>query len=524
MTKNPNRFWIVVLLLGWAFDFLFWKHPNGVNFPIFMTLCLVAGLFLLLSNGLRPNWKSLLLVIPFGFFAAVTFIRKEPLTIFLAYTFTFFSLAVIALTYLGGRWFQYGLADYGNKVLLLVGGIMFRGIEFINKLRKEQAESESAESKLPIRPILRGILIALPIVACFATLLASADVVFNQRIADFFDLFSFEKITEYIFRLGLILIVAYSLAGVFLHAAVKSKDEKLTGEDKPLVKPFLGFTETIIVLGSVTALFLMFVSIQFQYFFGGQVNIGVEGFTYSEYARRGFNELVIVAFLSLLLILGLSTVSRRENTNQRRIYSGLSIAIVLQVLVILVSAFQRLMLGIDWHGFSRLRLYPSVFLVWVGILFVVVVVLEIVSRQRYFAFAAVLASMGFAVSLTVLNVDATIVRHNVVRATEGKHFNFFHLASLSSDAVPALVDEYIYSHAISDETREALGAALLCFQQTSTYENLWEEDWRSFSLSQQEARDALDEVEIYLTIFSVNDEKWPVRVRTPSDELYECKD
>ena len=27
MKANPNRFWFIVILLGWVFDFLFWKKP-----------------------------------------------------------------------------------------------------------------------------------------------------------------------------------------------------------------------------------------------------------------------------------------------------------------------------------------------------------------------------------------------------------------------------------------------------------------------------------------------------------------
>ena len=88
MKTNPNKLWILVFALGWLFDFLFWKMKPGVNFAIFATACLVVAFYLLLSDGLRPNRTSLILLPLFGFFAAVTFIRAEPMTTFLAYTFT----------------------------------------------------------------------------------------------------------------------------------------------------------------------------------------------------------------------------------------------------------------------------------------------------------------------------------------------------------------------------------------------------------------------------------------------------
>jgi hypothetical protein len=287
------------------------------------------------------------------------------------------------------------------------------------------------------------------------------------------------------------------------------------------VKPFLAFAESAVVLSSMTILFLLFVIVQFRYFFGGRINIGAAGFTYSEYARRGFSELIIVAFISLVVILGLSTVTRRETDRQRWIFSGLSIAIVVLVIVILVSAYQRLNLAIDWHGFSRLRLYPRVFLIWIGILLVAVIVLETLRRERYFALAAVLAAIGFAISLSLINVDASIVRRNVLRATQGRHFNVNYLTSLSTDAVPTLVEAFM-NPSLDVTTHEAIGAALVCFQQSESTPRASDLDWRSFDYSRWAALRALDQVRNSLTGYGVNTNRWPAEVSTPSHVFYDC--
>jgi hypothetical protein len=522
VNKHPNYFWIIVLLLGWIFDFLFWGKSVGVNFAIFISVSLIGGFYLLIVNGKKPAIKSLWLIVPLVFFAIMTFSRQEPLTLFLAFTFTLFSMGVLTVTYLGGRWIQYGLLDYFYKFFQLLVSLMGRQVSFFTQIRKEQAERGETKKRLPIMPILRGLLIALPIVIFFTSLLASADLVFSQKLADFFGIFNYGNTIEYIFRLIIILFWAYLLAGAFLHASSQSQDEKILGEEKPVIKPFLGFTESAIVLGSVTTLFLLFVIVQFRYFFGGNLNIGIEGFTYSQYARRGFNELVIVAFFSLVMILGLSTVTKRESNLQKRIYSGLSIAIAALVLIILVSAYQRLALAIDWHGFSRLRLYPQVFLVWVGILFVTVVILEIFHQERYFAFAAVLASLGFAVSLTLFNVDDSIVRHNVLRASQGKHFNPSYLATLSLDAVPALTDEFL-DLSLPTSVHEGIGAALLCHSQAIS--DTSNDDWRSFNLSLWNAKNAFGIVKVQLESYHIRDNYGiSVGVRTPSKVYYECVD
>ena len=101
--KRTNILWIIALLLGWCFDFLFWKQAPGINFAVYVLLCLAGGFLVLGWNGHRPAWRSLLLLVPILFFAAVTFIRQEPLTLFLSFAFTLGLLVLLVVSYLGGR-------------------------------------------------------------------------------------------------------------------------------------------------------------------------------------------------------------------------------------------------------------------------------------------------------------------------------------------------------------------------------------------------------------------------------------
>ena len=57
MTKHPKLLWIVVLLIGWAFDFLFWGKYLGINFAFFVGISVLGGLFLMWVNGLKPARK-----------------------------------------------------------------------------------------------------------------------------------------------------------------------------------------------------------------------------------------------------------------------------------------------------------------------------------------------------------------------------------------------------------------------------------------------------------------------------------
>lgn len=522
MKTNSNRLWIVAIALGWLFDFLFWKHAPGVNFAVFVALCLAGGLYLLLGvEKTKPARDALWLLIPILFFAIVTFVRAEPMTAFLSHALTLFLMGVFVITFLGGRWVWYGLWDYVTGFLKLGGNMLVKPLAFSAEVRKERAERDETV-KRSAWPVIRGILIALPIVAIFASLLASADAVFDARLQDFLDWLNIDNLAEYIFRISYILIGAYLLVGVFLHAARESNDEKLFSEQKPMLGQFLGFTESAIVLGSVAVLFALFVVIQFQYFFGGQANIHIDGYTYSEYARRGFGELIAVAFFSLLLILGLGAITKREYGRQQKIFSGLSVGIVALVLVILVSAYRRLVLYETAYGFTELRTYTHVFMVWLGLLLVATVLLEILRRERMFALAALFAALGFAATLPLLNVDAFIVKQNIQRAVHGEDLDISYFAELSADALPALV-EAAQSNVLPDSVREGVTAALACLRYRRANADA-HSDWRSFHLSRWTQARLLDEIRPSLKGYSIDSDNnnWRTTIIAPSGKEYDC--
>jgi hypothetical protein len=524
--KRPNILWITALALGWLLDFLFWKHTPGINFAIYVVLCMAGGFLVLNWNGIKPSWKSLLLLVPILFFAVMSFIRQEPLSLFLSYVIPLTLLGVLTVTYLAGKWMKYSLADYVVNAFKLAGSLLARPFLFLSGQKKQAGEKP--ENTGVVRKtrwkrtwaVLRGLLIALPIVAIFAGLLSSADLVFANRLEDFIQLFRLERLPEYIFRGFYILAAAYALAGAILHAGQKSQDEKLIGEEKPLVPTFLGFTEASIVLGAVNVLFLLFVIIQFQYFFGGQTNISAEGYTYAEYARKGFGELVAVAVFSTLLFLGLSGVVKRQTRTERWVFSALGLLLVALVGVMLVSAYQRLVLYETAYGFTRLRTYTHIFMIWLGALLAVVVVLDLLHKERAIALALALAAVGFAITLTVINVDGFIVRQNISRSIRGEDLDVAHLASLSSDAMPPLV-EALQDKTLPEATRDKVGAALACSRDEKVSGTV-DDNWRSFNFSRLWADQAVDAVQGILDSYTILDDDWRLQVETPLGETYDC--
>ncbi len=420
--KHISRLILIALLIAWCFDQLFWRKTPGVSFFIMVLIWLAAGLYLTRSERLKPARSSFYLLLPVLFFAFMTFQRLEPFTQAVNIVLSLACLLLLSITWLGGRWWQYDLGNYLYNGLHFAFDCLFSPVPILAAQVRMAADPETGVTRKPLagrlRPILSlslGLLLALPVVTVMAALLASADPVFDQQVQNLFQYLRVEKLAEYLYRLSYIILLAYLFAGVLLYALLSSSKEKVSSSGALRLSPFLGWLEAVTVLACVDLLFVFFVAIQFRYFFGGQANINLEGFTYAAYARRGFGELLAVAFISLLLFLVLSWVTRRQADRSRRLFSALGILLVGLVAVILVSAFQRLLLYEAAYGFTRLRAYTHIFMIWLGILLLATAALEWFGRLRYFALAALLACLGFGLTLNWVNVDAFIVRQNIAR-------------------------------------------------------------------------------------------------------------
>ena len=230
------------------------------------------------------------------------------------------------------------------------------------------------------------------------------------------------------------------------------------------------------------------------------------------------------------MLLGLGAITHRETEMQRRVFSGLGVGLVGLVIVMLISGFQRLVLYETAYGFSRLRTYTHVFMIWLALLLVVVVVLEIIRRERLVALAMVLASFGFVISLNVLNVDAFIVRQNIQREINGDasqtvahgrdDLDADYFLNLSDDAVPELVTAFL-NQSLPVALREKVGAALAC-KRYDREQDSRKYPWQSFHLSRFSADLALDGVDKELAAYKIIDTDWPIMVKAPDGEEFSC--
>ena len=489
--------WIILLVLvvGIFMDRITFNRLFGAQWAIFVNLLLLVVFVAAKVEQRSIPWQSYLLAVPISLTAILTYFRLEPYTLMTLVGFSLVGLVYLAISLLNGQWLVYRLREVIVQGLRLIGSA-FIGLPLalIQSSHHEESESTQKKSKGKGLAILRGVLIAIPLLVIFGLLFSAADPIFSERVSGAFSWLRIEITDEFVAQVMLVLLFTYFGFGALWHALTKTQQPQPVEPDQPLVRPFLGMTESTIILVSLIVLFGAFVLVQVRYFFGGGANISAEGYTYAEYARRGFFELVVVALFTWLVHYGLASFTRRETRRERTTFTLLGILLLLLTGVILVSAFQRLSLYEAAYGFTRDRLVAHIFMIFIGLALVVSIVLEVTRGFKHMALSLLFGLLAFSLTLTFVNVDATIARQNIEHAVAGHPLDAAYLAgmTISEDAVPELF-RYFDSGELNPELYDELGKVISC--RKARYWDRWFYDrfWASQHASRAKA------LELYLT-------------------------
>ena len=480
-TQTPNNKTGLILgislILGLLFDYFFYDKIPGITFPIYV-IFIVLGLFAI-SHILKKqiNKQVVWLLIPLVFFSTMVFIRTSTLLTFFNVCISLVLLLLIAKTVYGNKVNNFLMKDYIK--------IIFLPLKFIFPLLRTLSELFSLhkvnKKQKTLSHIVRGIVMAVPVIFIFVLLFSSADLIFQKYVSD---LITINIQPETFIRIILILIVTFIFIGAYAYIFQESKKQKdIKQEDK---KYIIGNIESSVVLGSINILFLLFILVQLTYLFGGESNISSQGFTYAEYARKGFFELIAVAVISLLLLLTIEKYTVQKEKSPILWFKILSTAMIAQVIVIMVSAFTRLLLYEEAYGFTTLRLYSHVFIILLGIIFCLLVYkIHWDSRENMFALGVFISVILFLAGINLLNPDLFIARQNIERFRTTKKIDVSYLSSLSDDAIPEVVKTL---DMLDWDMKSSLGYELYWrTQQGSDFTG-----WQSFNISRTEAKKVLD--------------------------------
>ena len=419
------------MTLGLLFDlFIYGKLPElGWSLYIFAT---VSGIAILIAWLKRSISKSAIwfLVLSVVFAAGLTWRASYELS-FLNVMLSLILLLLAAAEITGQSIKTFVIERYASLIWLPLYFLANIGPFFVSWLTARKNKDQRTTSS-----IFRGILLTLPVLIVFILLFSSADLVFHKYVKSIIDLNISPAV---LVRTMLVIIISLGFCGAFWYVDTRQPNTPAAKTDnQPDRANGFGRTEVLILLGSVNALFLLFIVIQLAYLFGGQHNITAQGFTYAQYARRGFLELIAAAAFSWLIVWAIDKTFARSETALRRNLMFLNTALVLQVFVIMASSFMRLVLYEQAYGFTTMRLYSHLFIIWLAVVFILLMVKSYRHHgEAALAWSILLSILIFAGLTNLINPDAFIARKNVDRYQRTGKIDISYLNQLSPDAIPS---------------------------------------------------------------------------------------
>ncbi|WP_300744820.1 DUF4173 domain-containing protein [uncultured Bifidobacterium sp.] len=276
----------------------------------------------------------------------------------------------------------------------------------------DSTRSESHAGQMTTaRRILLIIVVAVPLLVALTALLASSDLVFNyalRRMVGSIDISEFVLhvlIIVFLFPFCLSILAQTEVTNrLRMHACTPSGTGDATANRNERT---FDTTVAAVVLALVLVLYAMFCVIQFAFLFSGRQL--PDGYTYSQYAREGFFQLLAVVCVNLA---GYALILCRVRHTAP--LTGMLIVLIGETGVMLASALWRLHLYIGAYGLTWLRLESLTFM-W---MLIAVLILCLV---RLFVPRLPLATIGFIlvvvwyVALVLSNPNNIIDAYNQAR-------------------------------------------------------------------------------------------------------------
>jgi hypothetical protein len=473
------RLWFAALMLAGCETWIDFGARPGLNWLLSALLMSIAFAAFLRAAGKRASWQRMAPVMFACVLAGGAAITASPVLDALVLLGALAALAVglrlragtITPERLGAVELVLSPATAGIQVLREAGVRMGDG-----------ARELRAESSVPT---LRGVAMAAPITLGLALLLSNADPVMAYWRDS--TLRALQELT-FLGRTIFFAIACTVLLGSFglaLRPAI-SPDPSPRHPGRTGFR--LGTTERAIILTAVVALFGLFIALQISHLFGNAAELPGTGLSYAQATHQGFAELTIAASLCVVLVItltgsaGATGLCRREQI--------LSVALIVESQLLLLSAYRRIAAYEDAYGYTELRLFVQFYegCVLIALALLALQVLRRPDFRRFARHCAVTACVALS-ALLYWNHAAWIARANLARYQRTGVLDLPYLAnSLGPDAVPELLRSL---PALPPATQDRLRSCLRARYTPKNVDRLGAYAWYEWSYRREELKSAL---------------------------------
>lgn len=429
------------LLYAVFFTFCLYKNASGITYPFYVAGTIGFAVYTIKKSGISWKGEHILTLAAALLVGASSCFTDNGKIILMNKALLF----VLMMYFLLNVYFDTGRWQIGK----FLEGMACLPVKSIGKMfsffpdAQAWMEGHKGTKNTQVLYIFAGVGASIPLIAIVLIMLSSADVIFRESMdAIFGDINGFDVFCCILWSVA-IFFFSYGMASLLEERGL---DEKI--RDHRNGQPVIAISATAVI----ALIYVYFCVIQVVWLFAGYGTLP-EGYTYAQYARQGFFQLLFICLMNLVLVLaGLAFFK------ESRALKGILLVISLCTFVMTASSAYRMLLYIHAYQLTFLRIFVLWALVVIALWMAGVVGKIFQDRFPLFRYGLAVITCCYLV-LSFGQPDYWIARYNIsaymeqekeaaaqqtARGEEGSGeymLDTWYLRNLSADAAPVIMTE-----------------------------------------------------------------------------------
>ncbi len=289
--------------------------------------------------------------------------------------------------------------------------------------------------------VIIGVCITIPFFVIICGLLMSADGVFNSIFESIFDKLHIADVIFDIISIGFLFVLGYMAS----YGMVANLQERSYEFKKGKIKngePIIA----IIFTAAISFLYLIFSVIQIYYLFLGNGQLP-DDYTYAEYAREGFFQLLFVCLFNMVIVLVCNEFFRKNI-----VLKILNFVVCGCTFIMIASSTYRMKMYVDEYGLTFIRVLVLWALLVITVLMVGLIKQIMDIKFNLFKYSVVVVSVLY-IAFSFSHPDYYIATYDLamyenLEKSGIDYVDYDYINDLSSDAAPAILKhkDAVFNH------------------------------------------------------------------------------
>ena len=414
--------------------FLVWNTAGFLSTALYLLL-ITASILYLRHRGHKFSGLNIAIAVVLYLFSFVFSITANELIKTLDAIFLFCT----------GAYFVFSVANDKGDIERFLPFALLKSVFAIplQNFGSQIAISRSAAGKTRfgsnMKMILLGLLITVPLTWIVGALLMSADKGFEDMFSGFRDWITNLDISVFLIQACMAVPCSMYLFNLLYNASHRNDIARLDRQKCQYNMLSMRGIPNILLYTAITPiciLYILFFIAQANYFLSAFSGNLPDGYSYSEYARRGFFELFWVSMINLTVIIVMSLHAKKGGEKKPAAMKVYTTILSLFTIILIATALSKMFMYINEYGLTQLRVYTSWFMVLLAMVFVMVIIRQFSYSFHIARWLTVTFTVMFAL-LCFSRPDALIADYNISMYNSGKlsELDTRALLEMSDDAV-----------------------------------------------------------------------------------------